>query len=44
MNLQLSRHLALRAFQVAWLRTQLPNATTGVENNLRVGAGFDFRF
>jgi hypothetical protein len=44
MNLQFSRHLAMRAFEVAWLRTQLPNATTGVENNLRAGTGLVFKF
>ena len=27
-----------------WLRTQLPNATTKVQNNLRLGAGLVFRF
>jgi hypothetical protein len=44
MNLQFFRHLAMRAFEAAWLRTQLPNATTGVENNLRVGTGLVFKF
>jgi hypothetical protein len=44
MNLQFSRHLGMRAFEAAWLRTQLPNATTGVQNNLRVGTGLVFKF
>ena len=44
MNLRFSRHLAMRAFEAAWLRTQLPNATTGVQNNLRVGTGLIFKF
>jgi hypothetical protein len=44
MNLQISGHLAIRAFEAAWLRTQLPNATTGVENSLRVGSGLVFKF
>jgi hypothetical protein len=44
MNLRFSRHLAMRAFEAAWLRTQLPNATTGVQNNLRVGTGLVFKF
>ena len=44
MDLRLSRHVALRAIEASWLRTQLPNATTGVENNLRAGAGLDFKF
>jgi hypothetical protein len=44
MNIKLSRHLAWRTFEVAWLRTQLPNAETSVENNLRVGTGLIFKF
>jgi hypothetical protein len=44
MNVALSPHVALRAFEVNWLRTQLPNATTNVENNVRVGAGVVLRF
>jgi hypothetical protein len=44
LNLPLSRHLAVRAFEADWLRTQLPNSTTGVQNNLRVGAGLVFKF
>ena len=43
-NVALQRHLALRAFEADWLRTQLPNATTNVQNNLRLGAGLVFRF
>jgi outer membrane immunogenic protein len=43
-NLWLKDHLALRAFEADWLRTQLPNATTNVQNNLRVGAGLIYRF
>ena len=44
MNLHFSRHLAVRAFEAAWPRTQLPNATTGVEYNLRGGTGLAFNF
>ena len=44
MNVPLSGHLAVRAFEADWLRTQLPNATTNVQNNLRLGAGLVFRF
>ena len=43
-NLPLQHHLAVRAFEADWLRTQLPNATTNVQNNLRLGAGLVFRF
>jgi hypothetical protein len=44
LNVALSPHLALRAFQANWLRTQLPNSTSNVQNNLRLGAGVVFRF
>lgn len=43
-NVGLSRHVAVRAFEADWLRTQLPNGTTGVQNNVRVGAGMVFKF
>ena len=43
-NVQLKRHLAMRAFEADWLRTQMPNATTNVQNNLRLGAGLLYRF
>uniref|UniRef100_A0A372IQI9 Outer membrane protein beta-barrel domain-containing protein n=1 Tax=Paracidobacterium acidisoli TaxID=2303751 RepID=A0A372IQI9_9BACT len=43
MNVALSRRVALRAFEVNWLRTQLPNSTTNVQNNVRFGAGIVFR-
>lgn len=39
----ISRHLAVRLFQADWLRTQLPNSTTNVQNNLRLAAGIVFR-
>jgi hypothetical protein len=44
MNVNLKRHLAIRAFEADWLRTQLPNSTTSVQNNLRLGAGIVFVF
>jgi len=44
MNLALSHHLSVRMFDANWLRTQLPNATTGVQNNLRLGTGIVYRF
>lgn len=43
-NVSLSRHVAVRALEADWLRTQLPNGTTGVQNNLRLGAGMVFKF
>jgi outer membrane immunogenic protein len=43
-NVPVSRHLMVRAIEADWLRTQLPNATTGIQNNLRLGAGILYRF
>jgi hypothetical protein len=43
-NVHLSPRLAVRAFEVDWLRTEMPNNTTGVQNNLRLGAGLIFNF
>ena len=43
-NVPLQHHLALRALEADWLRTQLPDGTTNVQNNLRLGAGLIFRF
>lgn len=42
-NLPLTHHFSVRAFDADWLRTQLPNATTNVQNNLRLGAGMVYR-
>lgn len=44
LNVRLAPHLALRAFEADYLRTQLPNATNNVQNNLRLGAGVVLRF
>jgi hypothetical protein len=44
MNYTLSRHLAVRVIEAGWLRTQLPNSTTNVQNNLHIGAGLILRF
>jgi hypothetical protein len=43
LNIALSPRIALRAIEADWLRTQLPNATTNVQNNLRLSAGVVFR-
>lgn len=43
-TLPLTSHFAVRALDADWLRTQLPNATTNVQNNLRLGAGLVYRF
>lgn len=44
MNVMLSPHVGLRAFEVNWQHTQLPNSTTNVENNVRLSAGVVLRF
>ncbi|MGH9599383.1 MAG: outer membrane protein [Terracidiphilus sp.] len=43
-SVALSPRVSLRAFQADWLRTQFPNSTTLVQNNLHLGAGIVFRF
>lgn len=42
-DLRLTRHLGIRPVQADWIRTQFPNATTNVQNNLRLGAGLVLR-
>jgi peptidoglycan-associated lipoprotein len=39
----LSRHVAVRLVQVEYVRTQLPNSLTNVQNNLRLGVGIVLR-
>jgi hypothetical protein len=43
-NVSLTPRFGLRAFEADWMRTQLPNSTNNVQNNLRIGTGFIFRF
>jgi hypothetical protein len=43
-DLELSRHFAVRLVHADWLRTQLPNATTNVQNTLQLDGGIVFRF
>lgn len=43
-DLNLSPHFAVRLFRADWLRTQLPNGTTNVQNNLQLDTGIVFRF
>ena len=42
-DVKLSRYLALRAGELQWLRTELPNSTTNVQNSLLVAAGIVFK-
>lgn len=43
LDLRLGRHFAVRPVQADWIRTQFPNGTTNVQNNLRLGAGMVLR-
>lgn len=43
-DLGLTHRLGARVIQADWLRTQLPNGTTNVQNTLRLGAGIVLRF
>jgi hypothetical protein len=43
-DIRLSRRVALRAIQASYLRTQFPNSTTNVQNNVSLGAGLVLRF
>jgi hypothetical protein len=43
-DLGLAHHLSLRLVQADWLRTQLPNSGTGVQNHLRLDSGIAFHF
>lgn len=43
-DVALSRHLALRALEAGYLRTQFPNAGNNEQNNLTLGAGVVLRF
>jgi peptidoglycan-associated lipoprotein len=42
-DIVLSQHFALRAVEANWLRTQLPNSTTNVQNDLQLSTGIVFR-
>jgi hypothetical protein len=44
MDLSIRHRLSMRVFDAGWLRTQLPNADTNVQNNLRLSAGVVVRF
>jgi hypothetical protein len=44
MDYKLSRRFAIRVLDVSWVRTQLPNSSDDIQNNLRLGAGFVLRF
>ena len=41
---RVNAHVSVRALDVAYVRSQLPNGTDDVQNNLRLGAGVVLRF
>lgn len=43
-DLGIRGHLAFRALQAEWLRTQLPNGTTNVQNHLQLRSGLVLSF
>lgn len=43
LDVALTPHLALRALEADYLRTQLPNSTDNAQNNLRLAAGLVLR-
>jgi hypothetical protein len=43
-NFNLTPHLALRGFEIDYLRTQMPNAANNAQNNLQINSGFVLRF
>jgi hypothetical protein len=43
MNLALTPRLAVRLFEADWLRTELPNTGSNVQNDLQIGAGVVLR-
>lgn len=43
-DVNLRPHLAVRALEVEWLHTQLPNGYSSDQNDLRLGAGIVVRF
>jgi hypothetical protein len=43
-DIRVNQRFAIRAIEASWLRTQLPNGTTNVQNTLVLGSGLVFRF
>ncbi len=44
LDVNLSRHFAIRAFQADWFFTQFPNGATNHQHNMRLSAGVVVRF
>ena len=43
-DITLTHHLAIRIVEASWLRTQLPNGGSNVQNNLQLSSGIVLRF
>jgi peptidoglycan-associated lipoprotein len=43
-NIVLTPQISLRAIEADWMRTDFPNSTSLVQNSLRLGAGFVYKF
>jgi len=43
-DLSVTHRFLMRVFEADWLRTELPNADTNVQNNIRLAAGVVVRF
>jgi hypothetical protein len=39
-DVEISRHFSVRLVEASWLRSQLPNSSLNVQNDLTLGAGF----
>jgi hypothetical protein len=44
MDLLVRHRLLMRVFEADWLRTEMPNGDTNVQNNVRLAAGIVVRF
>jgi hypothetical protein len=44
LDLPVKHRLLMRVFEADWLRTELPNADTNAQNNIRLAAGIVVRF
>ena len=41
---RMTRHIGLRLIQGDWVRTQFPNSTTNIQNNMKFSTGVVYRF
>jgi len=43
-DMKLKKHLDLRPAELSWVRMQLPNSTTNIQNDLRISTGIVLRY